>query len=293
MIKSMTGYGKKEYQNDNYRLAVEVKSLNHRYCEVKVRVGKRYTFLENKIKKLIQDRFSRGSFEIFIIVDYLANNSRKLVIDFDSAQKLHHSLKEIKSTLKMPGKVDLSLLARFRDLFLKTEEATVEDDKLWIHLQDIINDSLNSLEIMREEEGKVLCRDIQARVEILTNILIEIEQRSPEVTLNYKNRLTKKLEELNLNITFNEDRLAQEIAIFAERSDITEENTRLQSHLQQLPMFLESDHPVGRKLDFLLQEMNREINTIGSKANDITISQKVIMAKSELEKIREQIQNIE
>ena len=294
MLKSMTGYGLGECVFEGGRIAVEVKSVNHRYLDVSFKLPKRLSPMESQIRKTISKRFSRGRFDIIVQSGFgiEENQEQGFELNLPLALKYYSVLKELRDRLQLSEEISLSLLAGVRDIIVpKDIEFNQEGEEKAFN--EAFNDALNSLEKMRESEGETLYKDFFNRLSNVEKLIDSIRIRSPQVLVFYRDRLAKRVKELGEVFEVDAQRLNQEIAFLAERSDITEELVRIKSHLEQFAIMMNMDGPVGRKLDFLLQEINREVNTIASKANDADISQKVVETKSELEKIREQIQNIE
>lgn len=292
MLNSMTGYGSGECVFRDGRIVVEVKSVNHRYLDISCKVPKMFFVRESDIKKVISSRFSRGHFDIFVLQDFDREDVREFELNLPLAQEYFSVLKELKDRLNLSGEIDLDLLAGIREIITtkKTEPDQGEGGKAFF---TAINSALDSVERMRQTEGEALYTDFVKRLNSIEKLIVDIRDRSPHVLVYYKDRLAKRVEELISVSEVDTKRLNQEIAFLAERSDITEELVRIESHLKQFTLVMNMNEPVGRKLDFLFQEVNREVNTIASKANDAEISQNVVEVKSELEKIREQVQNIE
>ena len=289
----MTGFGRAEYQKDDYTYQAEVRSVNNRFIEINTRLPKAYLDLEQPLKKLIKSYCSRGSISLTISIGNSNENTGEWEVkpNLPLATQYLAALNQIRNTLKLEGEIDLKSLSGIRDI-IKIEPLPVDPAKHELII-NIATEALTSLKKMREEEGENLQKDLVQRIDTIENYAVEIESRHPEVTKEYQNRLKEKIKSLNEELDPDETRLAQEVALFADRCDITEEIIRLKSHLNQFKNFLNSKEPIGRKLEFITQEINREINTTGSKSSDIIISNKVIEIKSELEKIREQVQNIE
>ena len=293
MIKSMTGYGRAETILKGKRTVAEIKSLNHRYLEVSLRLPPTIASLEMEIKKKIAKVFSRGKIEVSIRMDY--NGSPDKVTGFDLNIPLIRSyyslLCRIKQELNMKDEITLAMMAAFRDAFAAPEEDDIA--AVWQLLEVMLDEAIVALTVMREKEGDVLCRDLRDRAATVARLLDVVGNRGPQALAAYQNRLRERIKELRGDMEVDESRLIQEIAIMAEKSDIMEEIVRLQSHIDQFNDILQSDQAVGRKVDFLVQEMGREVNTIGSKSGDVEISRHIIEIKSELARIREQVQNIE
>jgi len=292
MISSMTGYGRGQIQAEEAGCTVEVRSVNHRYCDIASNLPKKLNLLEGRVRKKVQDRFARGRFDIFVTVDSFNDSSKELKIDRHLARQYVRDLMLLKEELHLSGEVGIETLFQIREI-LKVEEREEDLEKLWIIIEKALDMALHSVEIMRRNEGKTLQQDMISRIEGVRNYLSRIKTRIPHVVADYRDRLKERLDKLLDQIEIDPERLVREVVIYADRSDVTEEITRLDSHIEEFLKILQAEEPVGRKLDFLIQEMNREVNTISSKTSDLQISQAVVEIKSELEKIREQIQNIE
>lgn len=291
MVKSMTGFGRSEENFDNRCYVVEIKSVNHRFGEVYVKLPKEYSLLEENVRKLVLKKVSRGRIDVYITIENFGENDKIVEVNTPLMTSYLKAIQEIAQNLKLDLNIDLIQFAKLPDMLVIKDVADAE--LVWSELETVVQKAIEQLIAMRDTEGKKLANDIKIRGERIGETLKKIEERSPEVVEEYRNRLQEKIRQILPDIQIDENRLITEVAIFAERSSINEEIVRLESHLEQLMQILTQEGPIGRKLDFLLQEMNREINTIGSKANDLAISKMVVEIKSELEKIREQIQNIE
>jgi uncharacterized protein (TIGR00255 family) len=292
MIKSMTGYGRGEWQGDGKKVEVEIKSVNHRYCDILLRLPRRLSPLETQVRNLIRQRVSRGRIEVFVQVDDSTLAEQRLELDLNLAKDYHLALKALQQNLEVPGEVRLETLATFKEIFSRKEVET-DLEKEWVAVQVALEEALSALEAMRRDEGLKLTEDFEGRLEAIGKMVEEIEGKAPLALRACRDRLAQRVQELSQGLEIDEARLAQEVAFLAERSDITEEIVRIRSHLNQFREMLKSPEPAGRKLEFLLQEINREANTIGSKANDAGIAQVSVGIKSELEKMREQVQNVE
>lgn len=289
----MTGYGRGEKEALNKRLSLELKSVNHRYLEVSLRHPRKYLKLEDKVRKTISEYINRGHVEVFVKIKNTQQEDVNITVDKKVAMTYYNSLNELAEILKIKNDLSLEKIITLPEV-LSIEEKDEDIDQIWIHYQEILREALEQNKEMRIEEGRHLKEDFIQRIEDLKNIKEKIASRSPQVTLEYKEKLNFRIEELlEKKEIINEERLENEVAFFADRSSIVEELVRLDSHFSQFMKNLSLEEPVGRKLDFLIQEMNREVNTIGSKANDSEISAAVVEMKAQLEKIREQIQNIE
>lgn len=292
MIRSMTGYGRAEGNHKGRPVAVELRSVNHRYCDVVIRLPKLLASFEEIFKKKVQARFARGHIELSVSFNGSGNAPKQFKLDLESAEAYHRILKKLKTSLHLKGEIDVALMSHFREIITTSEPA--EDTGPLVKFVDrMLERAMRALEKMRGEEGKALSEDMASHLEELDRMLALIKQQEKKAVQAYYERLQKRVSELTQGIAVDPARLAQEVAILVDRSDISEETSRLKTHLEQFRKMLQKDESVGRALEFLLQEMNREVNTIGSKANDVAISLQVISMKSELEKIREQVQNIE
>lgn len=293
MAVSMTGFGRGEYKDDNYYFLVECKTINHKYADINVRLPRKISFLEDKARNLIKDHIKRGRVDLYIKLDFLGSEDVNLKFDETLATQYVGILKQIKEKFDLVDDISVMNVAKFPDI-VKSEEKEEDEELLWSMFKKALEEALVKLKEMRSEEGKKLAEDIVMRCDLLKNYIEEIEKHSYNVVIDYKEKLNIRISEIleNPNI-IDENRLAQEVAIYADKSSITEEIVRFNSHIEQLKKTVVKNESIGRKIDFLIQEMNRETNTIGSKSSDLNITNLVVEIKSELEKIREQIQNIE
>ncbi len=293
MIKSMTGFGRGESIDGAYSFSVEIRSVNHRYNDIIVKMPKHINYLEEKIKAYIKGKINRGRVEVNICFEYIDDAALDVKVDIPLAKAYRDALDKLADELNIEDDVNLGNLLNFPDI-IKTERKDLNEDKIWNCLRFAIEEALNGVMDMRVKEGLVLKSDLETQLNSMYDIINKIEDRSSLVVTEYKNKLESRIKEiLDIDCNIDEERLAYEVAFFADRSDINEEIIRLKSHIKQFLNSLTEKEPVGRKLDFIIQEMNREINTIGSKANDVLISNHVVAIKSQLEKMREQVQNIE
>ncbi|HBC92953.1 MAG TPA: YicC family protein [Pelotomaculum sp.] len=292
MIKSMTGYGRGEAVTAGKKFTFELKAVNHRYIEVVLRLPRSLTPLEDRIRRFIQGRIARGRVDGFLGVEECGEKNATVKVDKALAAAYYNAMKELQETLGIGGGIQFTQLVALPGV-LTVEEPADDVEEWWPSIQSAVEEAVDNLVRMRMVEGEQLARDLMNRSERLFHLNQSIRERSPFVVEEYRERLGARLNDYMRDGMITSDRLAAEATIFAERSSITEENVRLESHLQQMKSCLTAGEAVGRKLDFLIQEMNREINTIASKASDLEISRAVVEAKSELEKIREQVQNIE
>ena len=293
MAISMTGFGRGEYKNDNYHFIVECRTINHKYADINIRLPRKISFLEDKIRSVVKDYVKRGRVDLYIKLDLIGSEDVNLKFDEKLATQYVNILKNIKSTFELQDDITVMNIAKFPDV-IKSEEKEEDEDLLWSMLKEALQDALLRLKDMRSEEGIKLANDIDMRCDLLNNYIEEIEKYSYNVVNDYKERLKNRITEiLDDPSLVDETRLAQEVAIYADKCSITEEIVRFRSHINQLKNAIHKNESIGRKIDFLIQEMNRETNTIGSKSSDLNITNLVVEVKSELEKIREQIQNIE
>lgn len=299
MLKSMTGFGRGQYEDENFSVTVEMKTVNHRYNEVAIRLPRFLNPLEDKIRKTILKTVNRGRIDVFINADYTSSENCTLKVDKNLAAAYHKALQEVGAAigleeLNINSAQEVMYLSRCQDV-INVKEGFFDVETVWPKVEQAVKEALDNLVTMRETEGGNIYGDFIYRADLIAEKLTKIEERSPMVVEEYQAKLTDRLNNLltDHNITVEPERLLQEVAIFADRASITEEIVRLKSHIKQFKNIINSDQPVGRKLDFLIQEFNREANTIASKANDYTLAQIVVEIKAEIEKIREQIQNIE
>lgn len=292
MIKSMTGFGRSVQEIDGYVITVELRSVNHRYFDFSARVPRQYGFLEEKIKSYVNTAIARGKVDCLITVEALNTESSDVVVNHTLASAYLNALNEIAETYGLKTDFGATTLSRFPEV-LVVRKAEEDEEKLWSYVKTVADDAVKKLVAMRAVEGEKMKADISARCDSILQCVSFIEARSPQTVKEYNDKLVARVHELIGDITVDEARLLQETAIFADKVAVAEETVRLRSHIDQMHAFLESEEPIGRKMDFLVQEFNREANTIGSKANDVEIAAKVLDIKAEVEKIREQIQNIE
>ena len=292
MIRSMTGYGRFEVIEQDTVYSVEVKSVNHRFFEFSVRTPRGYAFLEDKLKNFFSKRVARGKIEVYVGVEGGARTAGVIRVNSDYADSYVAALKEIKKRYGIKGKLTLKDITSNNEVFV-TERPKTNDDEVWQAVEKAAEGAVEAFVAMREVEGKRLADDVIGRCNNILQMVATIESRSPETINLYRERLEKKMREVLEDTNIDEQRILTETAIFADKIAVDEETVRLKSHISQLTELLSGDEAVGRKLDFVVQEMNREANTIGSKASDIEIARIVVDIKAEIEKIREQIQNIE
>lgn len=292
MVKSMTGYGRCEETVGGRRITVELKSVNHKYFEFSPRVTRGYGFLEDKLKSYVQSRVARGKIDLFLSIETLEDADVVVSVNHSLAAGYIAALREITERYKLPDTVTVNSLSRYSDIF-SVHKAPEDEEAIWAAVQPVAEKAVDAFIAMRETEGSRLYEDVMARAAVILELVGKIEARSPETVKAYRERLEMKLREVLSDTAIDEQRILTEAAIFADKMAVAEETVRLRSHFEQLKSLLGAEEPSGRKMDFLVQEMNRETNTIGSKASDSQIAYMVVDIKAEIEKIREQIQNIE
>ncbi|QHI73216.1 YicC/YloC family endoribonuclease [Aminipila terrae] len=294
MIKSMTGFGRSEYSDGKRNIIVEIKSVNHRYGDINIKMPRRYSFAEDKVKNTVKDIARRGKIDVSIIVENVTEDDTTVKLNSMVARQYYDNLKALQSEFNLSGDITLQFLATLPDV-MKSVPDVEDEEEICKSLLVPVKAAAQKLDEMRIVEGSKLAEDLIMRGGLIRDLVKSIEDRSPQVTVAYTEKLRERIKELiGNNVIIPEDRILVEAAIFADKCSITEELVRLDSHTIQLSSIItKSNQPDGKKLDFLVQEMNREANTIGSKANDIEITNLMLEIKSEIEKIREQVQNIE
>lgn len=287
----MTGYGVGRVKAEDGECLVEIKSLNNKYCEISIKNNFQSLEIEQKMEKLIKGRVSRGKINILVKVENYSLTEEKIILNEDIADSCYKNLNTLKEKYRLKDEIGIGSMLKFKDIFTIVKEE--ESAKIWPLVEKATNLALDSLQKMREREGKVLVADIRKRVKKIQKLIDKIEKYSKSSPLDYKDKFLSKIKNFTDGLNVDEGRIELEAVIFAEKTDITEEITRLKSHLIQFDDLLNFEESAGRKMDFLTQEINREVNTIGSKTNDIKVTSLVILLKSELEKVREQARNIE
>lgn len=288
----MTGYGRSQQIVNGRDISVEIKSVNHRFVEFSARAPRVYGYLEEKVKSYLQTMISRGKVDVNITVFTLEGIDSEVEINHSLALGYVTALRNIQQELNLTDDLSLSTIAKFTDIF-SVRKAVEDEETIWNDVKTVLQSAAEKFVAMREVEGQRLKQDIASRLETIAQMVAKVEQKAPETVANYRERLTVKMQDILQSTSIDQQRILLEAAIFSEKVAVDEETVRLKSHLKQFETMLESEDTVGRKLDFLVQELNRETNTIGSKAQDIEIIGYVVAIKSEIEKIREQIQNIE
>ncbi|AHM56775.1 hypothetical protein EAL2_c14800 [Peptoclostridium acidaminophilum DSM 3953] len=293
MSVSMTGFGRGEYRDENYHFTVECKSINHRYLDINIRLPRKIAFFEEKIRSQAKQYLKRGRIDIFVGMELVGESESELRLDLKLAKGYHEVLKKIAGEIDVKNDITISTIARFPEV-VKLLEKEEDEELIWKSLAPALEEAFRTARDMRKVEGDKISDDIIMRCALMEEYLGQIEKLSDTVVIEYKDKLTGRIKDLlGAGVAIDESRIAQEAAIFADRCSITEEIVRFRSHIIQLGGTLKEDDSVGRKIDFLIQEMNREANTIGSKSSNLRITQLIVDIKSELEKIREQVQNIE
>lgn len=292
MVRSMTGYGRSQEMLDGMNITVEIKSVNHRYFDFSSRVPRNYGFLDEKLKSFVQSKVARGKLECYVMVDNLEDDSVVVEINRSLADGYVKAFAELSESYGIENNLNASVLARMNDV-LVVRKAEADEERIWNSVKAVAEKAVAKFIAMREIEGEKLRDDILSRADLILEKVELVEKRSPETVKEYNEKLLTRMKELLGDIHIEETRILTEAAIYADKIAVAEETVRLRSHISQLREFFNSNEAVGRKMDFLVQEINREANTIGSKANDVEIARCVLDIKSEVEKIREQVQNIE
>lgn len=294
MVRSMTGFGRCETEINGRAITVEIKSVNHRYFEFSCRVTRGYSFLEDKLKAFVNSKVARGKIDMFVSVGAADDVPCEVTVNHSLVSGYFAAMKEISDTYGVTNDATVVALTRFPDV-LTVNKAEADEEQLTADVLSAADTALSSFLAMREAEGEKMKADILGRAQTILSIVSEIEERSPQTVEEYENRLLDRIRQTleTLSVEIDEQRVLTEVAVFADKVAVAEETVRLRSHFDQLSRFLEKNEPVGRKIDFIIQEMNREANTIGSKVQDAVLAHKVVDIKSEIEKIREQVQNIE
>ncbi len=292
MIKSMTGYGRFEGIVEGRQITVEIKSVNHRYFEFSSRISRGYGFLEEKLKGYLQEWIARGKVDAYVSIEALEDADAQVQVNHSLAAGYVNALHELAERYGLRDDISVGTVSRYSEIF-SVHKAPEDEDAIWNVVRQGAEHAMESFLAMREREGQRMMEDVSSRAKKILELVEKIEERSPQTVTEYQQKLQTRLEEMLADAKIDEQRILTEAAIFADKIAVAEETVRLRSHFDQMHQMLESGEPVGRKLDFLVQEMNREANTIGSKAVDSQIAYLVVDIKAEIEKIREQIQNIE
>ena len=288
----MTAYGSAESLKDSLEFIVEIRSGNYRYREIVLRLSHSLQPFEEKVRSVVASTVKRGRIEVSIQIKDNGNKNLKLELNMPLVKAYIQIFKELNKELECEQRIDPSFFSHLKDIII-TKQDSIDLENVWPNLEDVINTALRSMESMRMNEGMALEKDFLERLNRITKYIDEIRSRTTLIVESYKDRLMQKINNIIKPVEINEDRIIQEVALMADRSDITEELIRVESHIEQFRNFINQDDAIGRRLDFLLQEINREVNTMGSKASDSLVSQLAVEIKAELEKLREQIQNVE
>ena len=292
MISSMTGYGKGEASSDGLAINIELRSVNHRYADISIKAPRFLMPFENELRKLIGKSLKRGKIDLYIQTDFSGLLGQKPVLNKPLADAYMQVFDDLNRHCNLSDQIPLTLLASQKDVIVVQEQLPDEEQAIRL-IREAVQSGLEKIVLMRQAEGKAMLLDMSARLDALKGFVSKVEERAPVVVQEWQQKLRERLSRLPDDVSFDPQRVAQEVTVFADRSDISEEVTRFRCHIDQFELLFDSDEPVGRKMDFLSQELNREANTMGSKANDADLARTVVEIKAELEKIREQVQNIE
>lgn len=292
VLKSMTGYGRNEAITGGKKIMCEIKSVNHRYSDYSIKVPRYYGFLEDKVRGYVSSCIKRGKIDIYISVESYDEADRDISVNSELAKSYIDALIKLRDEFSLRDDISVMSVARYPDIFVQ-ERKEEDEDEIWENVKSVLDDAVTAFTAMREREGERIQKDLEARVEYMKTLAHSIEERSPQTVEEYRTRLYDKIKEVLADREIDEARILTEAAIFADKVAVNEEMVRLASHFEEFYQIVNSNEPAGRKLDFLIQEINREINTTGSKASDIDIAKIVVELKAETEKLREQIQNIE
>ena len=292
MLKSMTGYGRYETVAEGKKILVEIKSVNHRFSDYNIKVPRNLGFLEDKVRKYASRYITRGKVDIFVSVESYEEADKDIVLNEELAKNYIDVLHELCEKFNLKDDISVSNVARYTEIF-KTERREEDEEKIWSLTESVLEKALTAFTDMRAREGERIGKDLRARVDYMKTLAEKVDEYSPKTVADYREKLYAKIKEVVADRDIDESRILTEVAIFADKVAVNEETVRLGSHFEEFYQILDSGEPAGRKLDFLIQEINREVNTIGSKAQDIEIAKIVVELKGEIEKLREQIQNIE
>ncbi|MDY3032069.1 MAG: YicC/YloC family endoribonuclease [Clostridia bacterium] len=292
MLKSMTGYGRQESLTGGKKILVEIRSVNQRFTDYSIKVPRNLGFLEERVRSFASEYITRGKVDIYITVESYDEADKEITLNSALARNYVEVLRQLRDELDLNDDISVMNVARFTDIF-KAERREEDNEELWELVKGVTAQALEAFSAMREREGARIEKDLTERIEYMKTLAEKIDERSPETVAEYRNRLLDKIHELLGDREIDESRILTEVAIFADKIAVNEETVRLGSHFEEFYNIIGSGEPAGRKLDFLIQEINREVNTIGSKAQDIEIAKLVVELKGEIEKLREQVQNIE
>lgn len=292
MLKSMTGYGRTQKILNGRDILVEIRSVNHRYYEYSSRVPRTYSYIDEKLKALLKQKVSRGKIDVNVSINNIEGRDTEIAINKGVAEGYINALRSVAEELNLEDDIKLSKLIKLPDIF-NVQKTPDDEEQVWNDVAEVAGEAIDKFVAMREKEGEKLRSDVLEKTALILEMVGKVEELSPQTTENYRKRLYQKISELLESKDIDNQRILTETAVFAEKIAVDEETVRLRSHISQLTDLLDTGDAIGRKLDFIVQEMNREVNTIGSKAQDLNITKLVVNMKAELEKIREQIQNIE
>lgn len=292
MLKSMTGYGRCERIGETKKITVELKSVNHRFSDYNIKVPRQYGFLEDKVRQYLSTRIARGKIDVYVSLENIGEADKVITVNEELVGNYVELLKNIGDKFSLTNDVTVSTIASFGDIF-RSEPKRDDEETLWKMVLDVLTEATDAFIQMRTREGSRIEADLRARVEYMKSLAQEVDKRSPQIVEEYRERLYSKIKELLDGAEPDDARILTEVAIFSDKVAVNEETVRLASHYDEFFAIMDSDEPAGRKLDFLIQEINREVNTIGSKASDLDVAKIVVTLKGEIEKLREQIQNIE
>lgn len=292
MLKSMTGYGRREAVTEGKKILVEIKSVNHRYSDYNIKVQRHLGFLEDKIRKYVSSSITRGKFDIYLNVENYETADKQITLNKEIAKNYIDVLYRLRDEFGLKDDITVSNVASNPDIF-STERVEEDEEALWNTVKTVLDGTLSDFIAMREREGERIQKDLCERIDYMRTLVKEVDERSPQTVKEYSDKLYEKIKEVLDGKEIDEARILTEVAIYADKVAVNEETVRLGSHFEEFDTIINSGSPAGRKLDFLIQEINREVNTIGSKASDIEIAKTVVTLKGEIEKLREQIQNIE
>ena len=292
MLKSMTGYGRQEALVSGKKILVEIRSVNQRFTDYNIKLPRHLVFMEDKVRNYASEWITRGKVDIYISVDSYDEADKNVTLNTALAKNYIEVLRQLRNECDLRDDISVMGVARFTDIF-KTERKEEDEDAVWNDVKSVMKDAMESFAAMRSREGERIEKDLTERIEYMKTLAEKIDERSPQTVEEYRERLYSKIKEVLEDKNIDENRILTEVAIFADKIAVNEETVRLGSHFEEFYNIIGSGEPAGRKLDFLIQEINREVNTIGSKAQDIEIAKLVVTLKGEIEKLREQVQNIE
>ena len=292
MLKSMTGYGRSEKIIGNKKIMVEVKSVNHRFSDYNIKVPRQYGFLEERIRHKIGEFAARGKIDLYVGIEACGEADKTISVNTELAGEYISALRSLCESFNIADDISASSISRFSDIFT-AEPKRDDEEELWAAVETVATEALTAFTQMREREGSRIEADLRARIDYMRSLALKVDERSPQIVAEYKQKLYDKINEMLEGREIDDGRVLTEVALFADKVAVNEETVRLASHYVEFDQIMDSGEPAGRKLDFLIQEINREVNTIGSKASDLEVAKIVVTLKGEIEKLREQIQNIE